>query len=89
MVIDHGIIHGVREIAISKFKATCLAVLENVRRSRTPVRVTRFGRPVADILPPAAAADKPWLGCLRDSLEIHGELVEPAGAFRQWTAGRR
>jgi hypothetical protein len=33
-----------REIAISKFKATCLAVLEDVRRTGAPVRVTRFGR---------------------------------------------
>ena len=42
------------EIAISKFKATCLAVLERVRKTGEPVRVTRFGEPVAEILPPKA-----------------------------------
>jgi len=31
------------EIAISKFKATCLAVLENVRKTGKTVLVTRFG----------------------------------------------
>ncbi len=36
------------EIPISKFKATCLAVLEKVRQSGKPVLVTRFGQPVAD-----------------------------------------
>jgi len=41
------------EIPISKFKATCLAVLERVRTTNQPVRVTRFGKPVADIMPPA------------------------------------
>ena len=34
---------AVEEIAISKFKATCLAVLEKVRKTRKPVLVTRFG----------------------------------------------
>jgi hypothetical protein len=34
-----------KEIAISKFKATCLAVLEDVRRTRRPVRVTRLASP--------------------------------------------
>ncbi len=29
-------------MAISKFKATCLAVLERVRRTGRPVVVTRF-----------------------------------------------
>jgi antitoxin (DNA-binding transcriptional repressor) of toxin-antitoxin stability system len=43
------------EIAISKFKATCLAVLEQVRKSGQPIRVTRFGQPIAEINPPAGA----------------------------------
>lgn len=51
------------EIAITKFKATCLAVLEQVRKTGQPVRVTRFGKPVADIVPPAPAEnDGSWLG---------------------------
>ena len=45
-----------REIAISQFKATCLAVLEDVRRTRRPVRVTRFGKPVAEVIPPSVAS---------------------------------
>jgi len=47
------------EIAISKFKATCLAVLEEVRRTGRPVRVTRFGKPVADIVAPRPDAASP------------------------------
>ena len=39
-------------IAVSKFKATCLAVLQRVKRTGRPVRVTRFGKPVADVVPP-------------------------------------
>jgi antitoxin (DNA-binding transcriptional repressor) of toxin-antitoxin stability system len=78
-----------QEIAISKFKATCLAVLENVRKTRTPVRVTRFGKPVADILPPSQPPKTPWLGCLRDSVaDVSDDIVGPIGAFKGW-GGRR
>ena len=39
-------------ITISKFKATCLAVLDNVKRTGRPVLVTRHGKPIAVIDPP-------------------------------------
>lgn len=39
------------EIAISKFKATCLAVLERVQTTGQRVVVTRFGRPMAETVP--------------------------------------
>jgi antitoxin (DNA-binding transcriptional repressor) of toxin-antitoxin stability system len=42
------------QIAISKFKATCLAVLEQVRRTGKPVSITRRGQVVAEINPPQA-----------------------------------
>ena len=32
-------------------RLSCLAVLEGVRRTRSPVRITRFGEPVADVVP--------------------------------------
>ena len=73
-----------REIAISKFKATCLGVIEDVRKTRTPVRVTRFGRPVAEIVP-VSAAPKGWLGSMRGEMEIVGDIVAPVHAFRGWT----
>jgi hypothetical protein len=77
-----------REMPISKFKATCLAVLEDVRRTRVPIRVTRFGRPIADIQPPNISPKKSWLGCMKGSFEVSGDLVKPIGAFKGWT-GRR
>jgi prevent-host-death family protein len=52
---------NMREIAISKFKATCLAVLEDVRRTGAPVRVTRFGRPVAEVVRTRPETVSSWL----------------------------
>lgn len=62
-----------REIAISKFKATCLAVLDDVRRTGAPIRVTRFGQPIADVVPPRQATQPSWLGCMRESFEAPGK----------------
>jgi antitoxin (DNA-binding transcriptional repressor) of toxin-antitoxin stability system len=74
-------------MAISKFKATCLAALERVRRTGRPLRVTRFGKPVADIVPPAQALrEGDWLGSLRGSLEIRGDIVAPSSTLVKWEA---
>ena len=73
-----------REIAISKFKATCLAVLEEVNRTGAPVRVTKFGKPIAEVVPSRPKKKGSWLGSMRDSFEIVGDIVGPVGAFDNW-----
>jgi prevent-host-death family protein len=75
-----------KEIAISKFKANCSAVLDDVHRTRRSVRITRFGKPVAEIVPARSDRKTRWLGCLKDSLEITGDIVGPIGAFDSWTS---
>lgn len=68
-----------RKIAISEFKTTCLVVLEEVRRTRDPVVVTRYGEPVAEIVPPGPPERAPdWLGAMRSEGRITGDIVEPA-----------
>jgi prevent-host-death family protein len=73
------------EIAISKFKATCLAVLERVRKTRKPIRVTRFGVPVAEVVPPTAKPmKKQWLGSMEGTGRIVGDIVSPANDEEDW-----
>ena len=38
-------------ISISKFKATCLAVLERVRKTGESLLITKHGVPIAQVLP--------------------------------------
>lgn len=87
MVIDHGINSSMSasdEIAISKFKATCLAVIENVRKTGKPVRITRFGKPVAEIVPPRPAEPPVRkLGYMEGELGDYDDLVAPVGAFTE------
>ena len=75
-----------REIQISKFKATCLAILDRVAKTGKPVLVTRFGKPVARILPPPSNPTGNWLGSMRDSGKIHEDLVAPASEVSDWEA---
>lgn len=72
------------EIRISKFKATCLAVLDRVGKTRQPVLVTRFGKPVAQVVPPPPSPAGDWLGAMRDRGKIHGDLVAPAADSSEW-----
>ena len=73
------------EIAISKFKATCLEVLERVRRTRRPVLVTRFGEPVAEVTPPSISKPKGRrLGSMVGTIRIKGDIVSPASDPNDW-----
>jgi prevent-host-death family protein len=76
---------AMEEIAISKFKATCLAVLERVRKTHKPVRVTRHGVPVAEIVPPSAKSKKKrWMGCMAGTGRIVADIVFPASHESDW-----
>jgi prevent-host-death family protein len=66
------------EISISEFKAKCLAILERVRKTRKPVRITRFGKPVAEVVAPSPMKDRAeWIGSMAGEMEILGDIVSP------------
>ncbi len=74
-------------ISISEFKATCLAVLERVRRTGTSIVVTKRGEPVAEINPPSAASiGEGWIGSMRDTATMTDDLIAPASATNEWDA---
>ncbi len=69
---------SIHEIAISEFKAKCLSLLEQVNKTKTPLRVTRRGKAVADVIPPSAdSEERDWIGSMSDSLEITGDIISP------------
>ncbi len=68
----------IREIAISKFKARCLSLLEEVSKTRTPLRVTRRCKAIADVIPTSSEAEeRSWIGSMSDSIDIVGDIVSP------------
>jgi antitoxin (DNA-binding transcriptional repressor) of toxin-antitoxin stability system len=50
---------------------------------RKPVRVTRFGEPVAEVVPPPPGKRPAnWLGCLQETGRMVGDIVGPTGSAR-------
>lgn len=75
------------EVSISKFKATCLALLKKVKRTGQPILVTRKGEPVAQVVPPPTPEkSESWLGSFRSTGKIVGDIVSPAVDERDWEA---
>ncbi len=77
------------EIAVSEFKAKCLEILKQVQKTKKPLRITRFGKPIAEVVPPSPPpARKNWLGSMSDSFDITGDIVSPASEEGEWEALR-
>jgi prevent-host-death family protein len=69
---------SMHEIAISKFKAKCLSLLEEVNKTKMPLRVTRRGIPLADVVPASPdAEERTWIGSMIGTLKITGDIVSP------------
>jgi len=74
-----------KEIPVSEFQAKCLAVLRRVQKTSRPVRITRRGKPVAEVVP-IPQLDKPrkWMGSMKGQVEILGDIVSPATEPQEW-----
>lgn len=70
---------------ISKFKATCLAALDRVRKTGRPLLVTKRGLPIAQVVPPpkVEASDNDGFGSMAEGTEEIGDIVEPLPA-KDW-----
>jgi prevent-host-death family protein len=78
-----------KEVAVSEFKAKCLGMIEEVRKTRKPIRLTRFGEPVAELVPSTPEKTKGRrLGSMAGSMKIVGDIVGPTGSLDDWDAWR-
>jgi prevent-host-death family protein len=75
------------EIGSSEFRLKCGAILERVRKTRQPIRLTRYGRPLAEIVPPLPAKRR-RLGGMAGTARIIGDIVGPTGSLDDWEAWR-
>jgi len=68
----------IHEVAISEFKAKCLSLLEEVSKTKTPLRVTRRGQAMADVIPASSdVEERNWMGSMSGSMEITGDVLSP------------
>jgi len=75
------------KIPAGKFKASCLAVMEDVRRTRNPVLITKRGRPVAKLVPADSSSDD-FIGRLEGVVKIVGDIESPVEPSESWEALR-
>ena len=74
-----------QEIAISEFKAKCLSILAQVEKTKTPIRITRHGKPVAEVIPATQIMDRAaWIGSLKGKIEILRDIISPATDEDEW-----
>jgi prevent-host-death family protein len=59
-----------KTIAAGKFKDVCLRTLDEVARTRTPVVITKRGKPVAKLVPYTMVAKAP---------DLAGSIVRESG----------
>ena len=72
-------------VAISEFKAKCLVLLEQVKKTGKPLNITRRGELIAQVIPPPLSP-KPasWLGCMESTMEIKGDIIGPVVSEHEW-----
>lgn len=65
-------------IAAGDFKAKCLALMDRVRDEGVEFVITKYGHPVARLVPCEPKREVPILrGMGRGRIIIHGDLTEP------------
>jgi len=71
-------------IPAGKFKAQCLKLMDDVHQSHEEIVITKFGKPIAKLVPVGEEASKPLFGFLKGSVVVKGDIVGPTG--EKWDA---
>ena len=77
-----------KQVTISEFKAKCLALLKHVQQAKKPLLITRFGKPMAEVIPATTHVPSNWLGSMKDQFEIVGDILAPANNPDEWGVSR-
>lgn len=69
---------NMREVDISEFRLKCSSFIDEVAKTRLALRITRFGKPVAEIIPVSVEnPSRSWFGSLEGKVKIRGDIVGP------------
>jgi len=72
-----------KEMPAGKFKAKCLAVMDEVQKTGEPVLITKHGKPVAKLVPAPAPPDDIF-GYMAGRAKIVGDIVSPIIPEEDW-----
>ena len=71
-------------IGAGEFKVKCLQLLDEVAETREPLVITKFGKPVATLIPMPPKLK--LRGALKDSVLFEGDIVSPLE--NEWEAAQ-
>jgi prevent-host-death family protein len=74
-----------KQLPAGKFKASCLAVMDEVQATGEPVLVTKHGKPVVKVVP-AEAQDDSIFGYMVGKAKIVGDIMSPVTPIEDWDA---
>jgi prevent-host-death family protein len=74
-----------KTMAAGEFKAKCLQVMDQVRSTRTPIVITKRGKPIAKLVP-AEEYRSTAFDSLKGKIEILGDIVSPVVPPEDWDA---
>ncbi len=66
-------------IAVGLFKAKCLKIMGEVQTTRSPVTITKRGRPIAVLTPYPEEKTALLFGRMRGRLSMTDDLIGPTG----------
>ncbi len=72
-------------LAAGKFKAQCLAIIDNVAQTHEPIIITKHGKPLVKVVPldnDKTKYDKP----LKGTVMFVGDIISPID--EEWTASK-
>jgi len=64
-------------LTVSKFKATCLAVVDRVAKSKQRVIITKRGKPIAEVIPYEGETEQ---APLKDTVAFVADIISPVAA---------
>lgn len=75
-----------RTMPAGQFKTHCLAVIDEVHNRHEEVVITKYGKPMARLVPLLQAQGNPEsiVGFMRGKIHILGDIVEPITDPRDW-----
>jgi len=74
---------NIREVPAAEFKAKCLRLMDEVAKKRTPLIITKRGKPVVKLIP-ADGGPIDLFGYMAGSIKIVGDIVSPIDDV-EWT----
>ena len=76
-----------KTISAAKFKAQCLALMDDVKATGEPIVITKRGEPVAKLVPMERKQDDIF-GFLKGKLKVVGDIVSPVIPAEEWDVMR-